>query len=58
MLKYRVIDSKTGEDITDLHDWVLSPNGELNYLYFSDLIGYPSARLVIVSIDFANDIHK
>lgn len=56
MLKYKVIDSNTGEDITYLHDWVLSPNGELNYLYFSDLIGYPSARLVIVSIDFANDI--
>lgn len=56
MLKYRVIDSNTGEDITDLHDWVLSPNGELNYLYFSDLIGYPSARLVIVSINLVNDI--
>lgn len=56
MLKYRVIDSDNGEDITDLHDWVLSPNGELNYLYFSDLIGYPTARLVIAAIDFTNNI--
>lgn len=56
MLKYRVINSKTGEDITDDFDWVLSPNGDLNYLEYSDLIGHQDAVLVIVSIDLANDI--
>lgn len=56
MLKYRVINTKTGEDITDYYDWVLRPDGELNYMEYSDFIGHPDAKLVIVSIDLANDI--
>jgi hypothetical protein len=45
-MTYRVINSKTNEDITDYYDWVISPNGELNYLDYSDLIGYPDAKAV------------
>lgn len=56
MFKYRVINSVTNEDITDDYDWVVSPNGELNYLYYGDLIGYPNAKLVVISVDLANDI--
>ena len=46
MLEYKVINAKTGEDITADYDWVISPNGELNYLYYGDLIGCPSAKAV------------
>jgi hypothetical protein len=56
MLKYRVINSKTGEDITEDYDWVVSPNGDLNYLDYGDLVGIAEAKLVIISVDFANDI--
>ena len=56
MFKYRVINSVTNEDITDDYDWVVSPNGELNYLDYGDLIGYQNAKLVVISVDLANDI--
>jgi hypothetical protein len=56
LFKYRVINSVTNEDITDDYDWVVSPNGELNYLDCGDLIGYPNAKLVVISVDLANDI--
>lgn len=48
MLEYRVINIKTGEDITDTYDWVISPNGELNYLYDGDLCGLQYAKAVPV----------
>ena len=56
MLNYRVINAKTGKDMTDDYSWVLSPNGDLNYLEYADLIGHPDAKLVIISVDLANDI--
>jgi hypothetical protein len=56
MFKYRVINSATNEDITDDYDLVVSPNGDLNYLDYGDLTGCPNAKLVIISVDFANDI--
>ena len=42
-MKYRVINKKTKEDITDKYDWVISPNGHLSYNDDGDLIGYPDA---------------
>jgi hypothetical protein len=56
MLKYRVLNTKTGEDITDDFDWVVSPNGDLSYLEYCDLIGMPDAKMIILSVDLANDI--
>ncbi len=56
MLQYKVINTATNEDITADYDWVVSPNGDLNYLDYGDLIGYPNAKLVIISVDFVNDI--
>lgn len=43
IMRYRVIDKKTKEDITDKYDWVISPNGQLSYNDDGDLIGYPDA---------------
>ena len=42
-MRYRVIDKKTKEDITDKYDWVISSNGQLSYNDYGDLIGYPEA---------------
>ena len=42
-MKYRVINKRTKEDITDRYDWVISPNGQLSYNDGGDLIGYPDA---------------
>lgn len=56
MFNYRVINSKTGEDITDDFDWVIRPDGSLHYLDYCDLVGNTDAKAVLVSIDLANDI--
>lgn len=56
MIKYRVINGKTGKDMTNDFDWVVSPDGSLNYLEYSDLIGHPDAELVLISVDLAADI--
>ena len=42
-MKYRVIDKRTKEDITDKYDWVISPNGRLSYNDDGDLIEFPDA---------------
>lgn len=44
---YRVIDKRTGEDITDNYCWVLQPNGKLSYNEYGDLIGMTYAEAVI-----------
>ena len=56
VFNYKVINSKTGEDITNDRAWVIRPDGSLYYLYYCDLIGYPDARVVLLSVDLARDI--
>lgn len=31
-MKYRVLDMRTGEDVTDRMNWVLSPDGKVSYV--------------------------
>ena len=45
-MKYRVFDKTTKKDITDQYDWVITPDGELNYLVYGDLIGNPNAMYI------------
>lgn len=54
-MKYKVIDSYTGEDITDKYDWVITPNGELKYNDYGDLIGYIGADYIIEGIYLAEN---
>ena len=56
VFNYRVINSKTGEDMTEDRDWVIRPDGSLYYLDYCDLIGHPDARVVLLSVDLARDI--
>lgn len=42
-MKYRVINIKTKEDITDKYCWVVRPDGKLYVNEYGDLIGYPDA---------------
>lgn len=42
-MKYRVINRKTKEDITDKYCWVVRPDGKLYVNEYGDLIGYPDA---------------
>lgn len=42
-MKYRVINKKTKEDITDKYDWVITPDGKLSYNDCGDFIGHPDA---------------
>ena len=48
-MKYKVIDRRTNEDITDKYDWVITPNGELRINEWGDLIGDPNADYIIES---------
>lgn len=43
---YKVIDTRTNEDITDKYDWVLQPNGRLAYNAYGDLIGLTYAEAI------------
>lgn len=45
-VSYKVIYTKTGEDITHKQDWVLLPNGELRYLDYDDVTGDCSAKAI------------
>lgn len=45
-VSYKVIDTRTNEDITDKYDWVLQPNGRLAYNAYGDLIGLTYAEAV------------
>lgn len=46
-ITYKVIDSRTGKDITDDYAWVVRPNGDLFYMEYCNFIGYPTAKVVI-----------
>ena len=43
---YKVIDTRTSEDITNKYDWTLQPNGRLAYNAYGDLIGLTYAEAV------------
>jgi hypothetical protein len=43
---YKVIDTRTNEDITAKYDWVLQPNGRLAYNAYGDLIGLTYVKAV------------
>ncbi len=45
-ITYRVIDLKTGIDITDKECWVLQSNGRLAYNSYGDLIGNDTVEAV------------
>ena len=55
-MKYRVIDRKTKEDITDREFWVIRPNGSLGYMEYNDFIGYEDAVYIPeCGVDMLND---
>ena len=43
---YKVIDTRTNEDITNKYDWIIQPNGRLAYNEYGDLIGHTHAEAV------------
>lgn len=45
-MKYRVIDMKTREDITDQRFWVIRPNGSLGFMYYNDFIDCEDATYI------------
>jgi hypothetical protein len=45
-LTYRVIDTRTGKDITEDYCWVIRPDGSLSYNDYGDLIGLTCAKAI------------
>lgn len=54
---YKVIDTRTNEDITNKYCWVLRPDGMLAYNDYGDLIGATYAKAVF-NITYAKTIFK
>jgi len=47
-IKYRVINKRTGDDITNDYCWVIRPDGRLCYNDYGDLIGLDVAEAIAV----------
>lgn len=45
MIKYKVFDKQTKEDITDKYPWVITPEGRLYFCDYDSLTGYPDAEV-------------
>jgi hypothetical protein len=45
-MKYKVINTITGEDITSKRFWVLRPDGTLGYMEYGDFIGCDCAKAI------------
>ncbi|MBR3600229.1 MAG: hypothetical protein IKL53_10190 [Lachnospiraceae bacterium] len=46
-MKYKVINTITGEDITSKRFWVVRPDGTLGYMEYGDFIGCPCAKAIV-----------
>lgn len=55
-MKYRVYNIKTGVDITDDFCWVITPDGELKYNEYGDLIGDLEAGYKIMLYEDIEDL--
>ncbi len=51
-MKFKVIDTRTNKDITHDCTWVITPDGELHYLVYGDLIGCPTAKAIPIVEDW------
>ena len=45
-MRYKVIHKVTGNDITNQEFWVITPYGDLRYLYYDSIIEHPDAIAV------------
>lgn len=45
-IAYKVIDTRTNEDITDKYYWCLRPDGTLAYNEYGDMIGLTYAKAI------------
>lgn len=54
---YKVIDTRTNEDITSKYCWVLRPDGTLAYNDYGDLIGLTYAKAVL-NVTYAKTTFK
>lgn len=45
MIKYKVFDKQTKEDITDKYPWVITTDGKLYFSDYDSLTGYPNAEV-------------
>lgn len=45
MIRYKVFDKQTKEDITDKYPWVITPDGKLYFSDYDSLTGYPDAEV-------------
>ena len=47
-MKFKVIDKRTGDDITNDYCWVIRPDGRLCYIDYGDLIGLTYAEPILI----------
>jgi hypothetical protein len=49
-MKFKVIDTRNGKDITNDYFWVIRPNGELGYIDYGDFTGLTYAKEVFIDV--------
>lgn len=47
-MKFRVIDKRTGDDITKDYFWVITTDGRLGYIDYGDFIGLAYAEAIMI----------
>lgn len=47
-MKFKVIDTRNGKDITKDYFWVITSDGRLGYIDYGDFIGLTYAQAVII----------
>lgn len=47
-MKFKVIDTRNGKDITKDYFWVITSDGRLGYINYGDFIGLTYAKAVII----------
>lgn len=47
-MKFKVINTRNGKDITKDYFWVITSNGRLGYIDYGDFIGLSYAKAVII----------
>lgn len=47
-MKFKVIDTRNGKDITKDYFWVITSDGRLGYIDYGDFIGLTYAKAVII----------
>lgn len=57
-MRYKVINKITGKDITSQEFWIITPYGDLCYLYYDNVIEHPDAVAIFEDIEIEKHCYQ